>query len=161
MLHGIFNQPVVGGADGPQCRSPFLQQTAKLTHLRKDVGTDHGVEKYMHGLAEFGFAQVAVDLHHLAADGEFGNFTAHIGSIPLIHPVAGFAREQSGFHGILHEPDTGVTRPKCAIAVEYGDSGLGSVNETKKFRGGESGDFRSYEFLCQNKRPYRKNIKKI
>ena len=119
----FFDDPVVGGADGPDFAAGGVEIGDEALHLRKDVGMDLGAEEGGGGAAELGLLEAGVELHHLSADGEFGDVAGAIEAVAGIDPVGGIAGDESGFDGPEHEAVAGVAAPEGAVAVEDGDAG--------------------------------------
>jgi hypothetical protein len=65
----FFDDPVVGGADGPDVATVALEFGDELGEFGEDVGLDVGAEEVGGGAAESFNGEAAVDLDHLAADG--------------------------------------------------------------------------------------------
>jgi hypothetical protein len=114
----LFDDPVVGGADGPDLASGGLEISDQALHLRKNVGVDLGAEEGGSSTAELGLFEAGVELHHLSADSQFGDVAGAIEAVAGIDPVGGIAGDQSGFDGPEHEPIAGVSAPESAVAVE-------------------------------------------
>ncbi len=119
--HALFDDPVVGGADGPDVDFAGLEFADEGEHFGEDVLLDAGGEEGAGGGAYFGLAEAVVHLNHLAADVELGDFAAEIASVLGVDPVGGLAGDQAGFKGPMHEAGTGIPGPKGAIAVEDGN----------------------------------------
>ena len=68
-LDAFFNDPIAGGADGPDVDAVLLEVGDELEHFGEDVALDVVGEEIGGGTAEFGLAESVVDLHHFAADG--------------------------------------------------------------------------------------------
>ena len=91
------------------------------------------IVKRMRACLHLGLAQIAIDLCHLAAGGQLGDLAPQIGAIATIHPVAGLAGEQAGFHRPSHERDAGIARPERAIAIKDSDGGAKRARVIEKF----------------------------
>ncbi len=64
----FFDDPVVGGADGPDFCSLLLEFGDEGAEFGEDLGLDVGAEVFGGGAAEFVFVEAGVDLDHFAAD---------------------------------------------------------------------------------------------
>ena len=71
--HAFFDDPVVGGADGPDVAAVVLQFGDEVRHFGEDVGLDVVAEEVAGGGAEGLDGEAAVDLDHLAADVDLGD----------------------------------------------------------------------------------------
>jgi len=137
-LDAFFDDPVAGGADGPDVDAGGLELGDEFEHFREDVALDVVGEEVGGGAAEFGFAEALVDLDHLAADGELGDLAALVAGVAVVEPVGGVAGEQAGVHGPAHEGGACVAGPEGAVAVENGDFGGELENAGVELCGGES-----------------------
>ena len=79
-----------------------------------------GAEEGGGGGAEVGDGEAAIDLDHLAADGELGDFAALVGLIAAPEPVLGGGVEETVGDGPMHESGAGVAGPERAVAIEDG-----------------------------------------
>ena len=85
----LLDDPVAGGADGPDVGAGGLEVADEGEHLGEDVGLDLGGEEFGGGGAHLLLAEAVVDLDHLAADGELGDLAAEVGAVALVEPVDG------------------------------------------------------------------------
>ncbi len=65
----FFDDPVAGGADGPDFGVGGLEVGDEGAEFGEDVGFDVGAEEFGGGGAEGRLGEAGVDLDHLAADG--------------------------------------------------------------------------------------------
>ncbi len=134
----FFDDPVVGGADGPDIAAKGLEFGDELAHFGEDVGLGEFAEELGGGAAEIGEGDAAIDLDHFAADGELGDFAAVVGVVAAIEPGDLVGGEEAGLHGPAHEGRTGVAGPEGAVAIEYGDFGGEGVHAGEEVLGGEA-----------------------
>ncbi len=134
---GLFDDPVVGGADGPDVAAVGLEVVDELAHLGEDVGFDVGGEEGGGGGAEGVDGEAAVDLDHLAADLELVDLAAVVGVVAGEEPGGLVGGEEAGVHGPTHEGAAGVAGPEGAVAVEYGGAGVEGVDAGIELGGGE------------------------
>ena len=146
--HAFFDDPVVGGADGPDVDAFGLEVGDELLHLGEDVGFDAGLEEGAGGGAHLGLAEALVHLDHLAADGDLGDLAALVEAVAGVDPVVGLAGDEAGFDGPVHEAGAGVGGPEGAVAVEYGDGGGERVYGVVELGGAEGWNG---EYVCHGK----------
>jgi hypothetical protein len=135
--NAFFDDPVVGGADGPDVAAVALEFGDELGHLGEDVGLDVATEEVCSGVAESFDGEIAVDLDHLAADVVFGDGAAFVAFVTVIHPGDLFGGDEFGIDGPVHEGGAGVAGPESAVAVEYSDAGGEGVDAGVEFRRGK------------------------
>ncbi len=122
-LDALFDDPVVGGADGPDVDAFGLEGGDELEHLGEDVLFDAGLEEGAGGGAHLLFAEAVVHLDHLAADVELGDLAALVAAVFGVDPVGGLAGDEAGLDGPGHKGGACVTGPEGAVAVEDGYGG--------------------------------------
>jgi hypothetical protein len=142
-LDAFFNDPVVGGTDGPDFRALLLELGNESAQFGEDLRLDVGAEVFGGGAAEFVFVEAGVDLDHFAADVEFGDFALAVEAMAGVDPVRGIAGEQADVHGPVHEADASVAGPEGAVAVKDGGVGLHgkdfALELLRREAGGDSG----------------------
>lgn len=138
-LDAFFDDPVVGGTDGPDFGALLLEFGDEGAEFGEDLRFDVGAEIFGGGSAEFVFVEAAVDLDHFTADVQLGDFSLAVEAMAGVDPVGGVAGEQADVHGPGHEADAGVAGPEGAVAVEDGDAGLGGKDFLLELLGCESG----------------------
>ena len=119
----LFDDPVIRGADGPDFAAGGAEIGDQALHLWEDVGMNLGAEEGGGGAAKLGLFEAGVELHHLAADGEFGDVAGEVEAVAGVDPVGGIAGDESGVDGPEHEVIAGVAAPEGAVAVEDGGAG--------------------------------------
>ena len=136
-LDALFDDPVVGGADGPDLDVAVAELVDEGEHLGEDVLLDAGLEEDAGGGAHLLFAEALVHLDHLAADVEFGDFAAEVAPVFGVDPVGGVAGDEAGLDAPVHEAGAGVAGPEGAVAVEDGYCGGEVEDGLVEFCGGE------------------------
>ena len=120
----LFDDPVVGGADGPDARRCGCGGRRRERLISgKMFLVDAGWKEGTGGGADLFFAEALVHLDHLAADGDLGDLAAVVEAIAVVDPVGGLAGDEAGLDGPVHEAGAGVAGPEGAVAVEDGDCG--------------------------------------
>ena len=82
----LLDDPVAGRADGPYLCAGGLQVAHEREHLGENIPLDLSGEELSGGGAHLGFAEAGVDLHHLSADGEFGDLAGEVAAIAEVQP---------------------------------------------------------------------------
>ena len=121
----FLDDPVVGGADGPDLGSKLVELVDEGLHLREDPRTNELGEVDAGDAAHLVLTQTLVHLDHFAADGELGDLAAEVGAIAAVDEVDDLAGDEAGLDGPLHELGAGVAGPEGAVAVEDGGAGGG------------------------------------
>ncbi len=134
----FFDDPVVGGADGPDVAAGGLEFGDELAHFGEDVGLGELAEELGGGAAELGEGDASVDLYHFAADGELGDFAAVVGVVAAVEPRDLIRGEEAGLHGPAHEGRAGVAGPEGTVAIEDGDFGGEGVDAGEEVGGRET-----------------------
>ena len=146
--NALGDDPLVGGADGPEIDAGLTQSGEERGQLGEDAGAYKLVEIVRGGGAQFLFAQAGVDLHHLTADHEFADVALAVGAMACVDPVAGGARNQTLLERPEHEAQARISTPQGSIAIEHGNLGIAFEDQPFKLRGGPLGDF--YMRRCQS-----------
>jgi hypothetical protein len=133
----FFDDPVAGGADGPDVDAGAAKIADEAEHFGKDVFFDLGGEELGGGVAEGGDGDALVDLDHFAADVEFGDVSGLVTHVAAFHPVDFFEREKAVLHGPPHEGGACVSGPEGAVAIKDGEAGLEGVDASEELGGGE------------------------
>ncbi len=120
-LDAFFDDPVVGGADGPDVAAVSLEVGNEGEHLREDVGFDVGAEEVGGGVAEGVDGETAVNLDHLAADVEFGDGALAVAVVAGVEPGDLRGGDELVVDGPAHERGAGVAGPEGAVAIEDSD----------------------------------------
>jgi len=134
----FFDDPVVGGADGPDVAAVALEVGDEEGELGEDVGLDVVGEEVGGGGAEGCDWEAAVDLGHVAADVVLGDLAALVAFVALVEPGDLFGGDEFGVDGPVHEGGAGVAGPEGAVAVEYGDAGVEGVDAGVEVGRGEA-----------------------
>ena len=82
----FVDDPIAGGTDGPDFGAGGLQLADEGEQFGEDVALDLGGEELCSGGAHVGLADAAVDLHHFAADCEFGDLAGEVAFVALVEP---------------------------------------------------------------------------
>jgi len=138
-LNTFFNDPVVGGADGPDFGALLLKAGDEGAELGEDLRLDVGAEVFGGGAAELVFVEASVNLDHFTADLEFGDFALAVEAMTGVDPVRGIAGEEADVHGPVHEADAGVAGPEGAVAVKDGSAGICGEDFAFELLGRETG----------------------
>ena len=117
----FLDDPVVGGADGPDLGAEQVELIDEVLHLREDSRAAELGEVDASDSAHLVFSQTLVHLDHFAADGEFGDFAAEIGAVAAVDEVDDLAGDETGLDGPFHELGAGIAGPEGAVAIEDGD----------------------------------------
>ncbi len=131
----FFDDPVVGGADGPDVAAVVLELGDEDGELGEDVGLDVVAEELGGGGAEAVDGEAAVDGDHVAADVVLGDGAALVAGVALLDPVDLVEGDELGVDGPVHEGGAGVAGPERAVAVEYGDLGVEGRGRGRGSRG--------------------------
>ena len=135
LADAFLDDPVVGGADGPDFGSELMELLNQRAHFRKDAGADELGEVDAGDAAHFIFVQTLVHLDHFAADGELADVSAEVGAVAAVDEVDDLAGHEAGLDGPLHELGARVAGPESAVAVK--DSGPGGGVEDGLVEGGD------------------------
>ena len=137
----FFDHPVVGGGDGPYFNTGILQFVHESDHDGEEAGLNVIAEVLRGGVANGSFREAAVDLGHLAADGDLVDFAAVVAGVAVEEAFCGFRREQAGVDGMRHEAGAGVAGPEGAVEVEDGGARVACADGGQKLLSGKG--FRS------------------
>jgi hypothetical protein len=135
------DDPLIGGADGPEFDSLVAQHGDERGYFGEDVRPNMFGKVTCGSGAEFLFMQAGVHLHHLSADLEFADVSGDVGAVAGVHPVAGGAGDESLVHGPDHEAVAGVAAPEGTVAVEDCDFGGRFQDEMFELLSGPASDF--------------------
>jgi len=134
----FFDDPVVGGADGPEVAAFLLELGDEGGEFGEDVGLDVVAEELGGGGAEAIDGEAAVDGDHVAADVVLGDGGVFIAFVALLDPGDLVEGDELGVDGPVHEGGAGVAGPEGAVAVEYGDLWVEGVDAGVEVGGGEA-----------------------
>jgi len=134
----FFDDPVVGGADGPDVAAVVLKLGDQGGEFGEDVGLDELGEEMGGGAAEGINGEAGVDGGHVAADVVLVDRLIFVAFVAGEDPVDFLGGQQFGVDGPVHEGGAGVARPECSVAVEDGDLRGEGMDASVKVRGGEA-----------------------
>ncbi len=134
----FFDDPVVGGGDGPDVAAVVLELGDEDGEFGEDVGLDVVAEELGGGGAEAVDGEAAVDGDHVAADVVLGDGAVLVAFVAFLDPGDLVEGDELGVDGPVHEGGAGVAGPEGAVAVEYGDLGVEGVDAGVEVGGGEA-----------------------
>jgi hypothetical protein len=102
-VDSFFDDPVVGGTDGPDVAAVVPELGDERGELGEDVGLDVVAEEMGGGGAEGFDGETAVDLGHVAADVVLGYGAALVAFVAFIEPRDLRGGDELGVDGPVHE----------------------------------------------------------
>ena len=135
--HALLNHPVRRGRHGPKLRPGGLQLAHKLHYVREEVWLNVLNEVLPRAVAEEVFAKTAIDLDHLAADGDLVHLAPVIPGVALKNVIRPCTRKQAGLDAPVHEAGAGIPGPEGAVKIEHSGPGLKGTNGLEELAGGD------------------------